>query len=73
MEDTITIIISTIAFLLVLLNNLTLVVIGLSISIIMSIFLLSSKKITIVTKVTTLILLSVTIILGILWIIKDNI
>ncbi len=70
MEDTAIVIISTAAFILVLINNLTFVIVGVTISLIMSVILIVNKNINIVTRVTTLILSSVTIILGILWLLS---
>lgn len=69
MEDTIVILISTIAFILVLLNSYILVLAGLTLGVICFVLSLVIKNLTIITKVSTLILTSVTVILGVLWLI----
>ncbi|MCS7299513.1 MAG: hypothetical protein RMJ37_06130 [Spirochaetia bacterium] len=69
MEDTILILISTVGFILSLLNNLTLVLIGISIGVISIILLIIIKTITIVARVSVFIVSTMTISLGILWLI----
>lgn len=69
MEDTILILISTVGFILSLLNNLTLVLIGISIGVISIILLIIVKRITIVARVSVFIVSTMTISLGILWLI----
>lgn len=72
MEDTLVIIISTLGFVLVLLNNIVTMLVGMSIGVLSILFiLLRSNKINLVTKVSTLIVSSITLILGVLWLIRS--
>ncbi|MCX8028788.1 MAG: hypothetical protein N2712_02215 [Brevinematales bacterium] len=70
MEDTLLIVLSTIGFIVVLLNNLLLTIIGIAIGLITIVLSFILKKISIISKVSVVILASITVILGILWFLK---
>lgn len=70
MEDNILIVISTVGFILSLLNNLILVLIAIATGVISIILLIVLKRTTIVARVSVFIVSTMTITLGILWLIK---
>lgn len=70
MRDILFILLATLAFILVLLNNTTLSIVGVVLGSITLVLVILMKNITIVTKVSVLILDSLSLIIGILWLIS---